>query len=85
MCVSLLASEAHLLAGGDGLASPTVDLTLTAFNLMACGAYLYLATGAFYEARGLPRFAKSAALALLVGALIVLYRFAIFLITFAMT
>jgi hypothetical protein len=85
MCVSLLAAEAHLLAGGLGLASPAVDLSLTAFNLLACGAYLHLATGAFYEARGLPRIAKSVALALAVGALIVLYRFAIFLITFAMT
>jgi hypothetical protein len=85
MCVSLAAAEAHLLAGGAGLGSPAVDLTLTAFNLLACGLYLYFATGAFYETRGLPRLAKSAALALAVGALIVLYRFAIFLITFAMT
>lgn len=55
------------------------------FDRAACGAYLYLAIGAFYEARGLPRIAKSVALAIFVGALIVLYRFAIFLITFAMT
>jgi Protein of unknown function (DUF3667) len=85
MCASLLAAEAHLVAGGAGLASPAVDLTLTAFNLTACGLYLYLAIGAFYDARGVPRIAMSVALALSVGALIVLYRFAIFLISFAMT
>jgi hypothetical protein len=85
MCVSLAAAEAHLLAGGMGLASPAVDLALTGFNLLACAVYLYFATGAFYGSRGLPRLAKLAVLAIAVGALIVLYRFAIFLITFAMT
>jgi hypothetical protein len=85
MCVSLLAAEAQLLAGGLGLASPAVDLVLTGFNLLVCGAYFYLAASAFYETRGLPRIAKCAALAFWVAALIVLYRFAIFLITFAMT
>jgi Protein of unknown function (DUF3667) len=80
---SLLLAEGQLLAGGDGLASPGVDLTLTVFNVTACAAYLYLAA-AFYGSRGLPRLAKSVALALAVGAIALGYRFAIFMITLHM-
>lgn len=77
---SLLLAEAQLLAGGDGLASPRVDMALTLFNVTACAAYLYLAAS-FYGSRGLPRLAKSVALALAVGAIVLGYRFAIFMIT----
>ena len=58
--VSLLLAEAQLLAGGDGLASPRVDMALTLFNLAACGVYLWFAVGTFYGSRGPARIAKAA-------------------------
>jgi hypothetical protein len=78
---SLLLAEAQLLAGGDGLASPRVDMALTLFNLAACGAYLWFAAGTFYGSRGPARIAKAAGLAFAVGMIVLAYRFAIFLIT----
>ena len=81
LSLSLLLAEAQLLAGGDGLASPRVDLALTLFNLAACGAWLYPAIGTFYGSRGPGRIAKAAALAFAVGLIVLAYRFAIFLIT----
>jgi hypothetical protein len=78
---SLLLAEAQLLAGGDGLASPRVDLALTLFNLAACGAWLYVAIRPVYGSRGPARIAKAAGLAFAVAAIVLGYRFAIFLIT----
>lgn len=80
LCVSLLLAEAQLLAGGAGLASPWVDMALSLFNVTACAAYLYLALR-FYGSRGIARAAKSVALALAIAAIVLGYRFAIFLIT----
>jgi hypothetical protein len=80
-CLSLLLAEAQLRLGGAGLASPAVDMSLTLFNLAACGAYLWFAIGAFYGSRGAARIVKAAGLALAVGGIMLGYRFAIFLIT----
>ena len=80
LCVSLLLAEAQLLAGGEGLASRAVDLTLSIFNLSACAAYLWLALS-FYGSSGLARLLKAIALAMAVAAIALGYRFAIFLIT----
>jgi hypothetical protein len=79
-CVSLLIAEAHVLAGGAGLASPSVDIALTLFNTTACAFYLYFASS-FYGSRGIARVAKSIVLALAIAAIVLAYRFAIFLIT----
>lgn len=81
LCVSLLLAEAQLRLGGRGLASPAVDMSLTLFNLAACGAYLWVAIGAFYGSRGLARALKAAGLAFAIGLIVLAYRFAIFLIT----
>lgn len=81
MCLSLLLAEGQLLAGGDGLASPRVDLALSLFNLAAVGTYLYFATGEYYGARGAGRVAKAAILAIAVAAIVLGYRFLIFLVT----
>jgi hypothetical protein len=51
------------------------------FNLLACAAYLYPATGRFYGSRGLARVAKVALLTAAAGGIALGYRFAIFLIT----
>jgi hypothetical protein len=79
-CVSLLVAELQLLSGGAGLASPNVDTFLTLANLLICFAYLYVAIGAVYGAQGLPRVAKAALLAISVSAIVVGYRFMIFLV-----
>jgi hypothetical protein len=56
-------------------------LVLTAINLAACTAYLYFAPGAVYAAAGATRFLKAALLTVAVGAMVLGYRFLIFLIT----
>jgi hypothetical protein len=81
MCIAMLLAEADLLAGGGGLESGWVDLVLSLFNLAACAAYLYPATGRFYGSRGAARIAKVAILTAMIGVIAVGYRFAIFLIT----
>jgi hypothetical protein len=81
MCVSILLAEVDLLLGGGGLASEPVDIALSLFNLAACAVYLYPATGRFYGSRGAARIAKVAALTAAIGAIVLAYRFTIFLIT----
>ena len=81
MCVSMLLAEAELLVGGSGLASEPVDIALSIFNLAACAAYLYPATGRFYGSRGAARIAKVALLTAALGGIALAYRFTIFLIT----
>ncbi len=85
MCAALAAAEVELLAGGLGLASPRVDLALSISLLLASGAYFYLAIGAFYESRGIPRIAKTILGTASIGLIVVAYRFVIFLISFATT
>ena len=80
-CVDLLVATANEHFGGGSLASPRVDLTLTVINMVVCGIYLYRASGVFYGARGVTRVARTVILALALGALVVAYRFVIFLIT----
>src|SRR4029078_2530563 len=81
LCVSLTLAEAECLLGGGGLRSPTVDTVLTIFNLLVCAIYIYLAIGPVYASSGALRIAKTAVLALAVGAIFVAYRFVIFAIT----
>ena len=81
LSVSLLLAEAQLRLGGRGLASPAVDMSLTLFNLAACGLYLWGAIGTFYGSRGVARVAKAAGLTFAIGLIVLGYRFAIFLIT----
>src|SRR5205085_11981741 len=78
---ALLLAEAQLRLGGDGLASPAVDLILTLVNLAACGVYLWFATGRFYGSRGVARIARAAGLALAILMVALAYRFTIFLVT----
>jgi hypothetical protein len=80
-CVALPVAAIHVLLGGAGLESTRVDDVLTAINLAACTAYVYFATGAVYAAAGAARFLKAALLTIAVGAIVLGYRFLIFLIT----
>jgi hypothetical protein len=80
-CAALAIASIDVSLGGSGLNSASVDNILTALNLIACTVYLFVATGAVYGATGGPRLVKAALLALAVGAIVLGYRFLIFLIT----
>jgi hypothetical protein len=79
--LAVLAAGVHQLLGGAGLKSPQVDNVLSVINLSACTAYLYAAIGPAYAARGPARFVKALVLAIAVGAIVLGYRFMLFLIT----
>jgi hypothetical protein len=49
-------------------------------NLLACAAYLYLAIGPVYGAQGWRRVLQATLLSLIVGAIVLGYRFVLFLI-----
>jgi hypothetical protein len=81
LCGALLLAQAQESLGGRGLASPTLDKSLTVFNLVCCALYIHAALGPAYGETGASRVAKACVLALVVGGLFVAYRFAIFVIT----
>lgn len=80
-CFALLAGKLSALLGFGGLATPMVDNVLSAFNLTACAVYVYLAVRPVYGATGVQQVAKSVALALAVAAIVMGYRFVLFIIT----
>ena len=89
--VLILLSVAVILAwldrilGGQGLSSGLVDKTLSLFNLLACGGYLYLAIAKVYRTSGWPRLISAVFSTGAVALLFIGYRFAIFVITFYTT
>ncbi len=82
-CLSLAIAGVSAGLGGPGLDSRAMDLPLSAFNLAACGAYLYFAIAAAYGETGWRRAVKTAVLTLAIALIVVGYRFAIFAITLA--
>ncbi|MBK7645228.1 MAG: DUF3667 domain-containing protein [Planctomycetes bacterium] len=80
-CVTLLVAALAQKLAGAGLDSATVDTVLSTFNLVVCGTYVYFATGAVFHARGAARVLEVVGLAVTAGAVVLGYRFVIFLIT----
>ncbi|HEX8661745.1 MAG TPA: DUF3667 domain-containing protein [Brevundimonas sp.] len=80
-CACLAVSVVDVMAGGRGLAEPWIDVSLSLANLAACATYPYRATAVAYDARGWPRVVKAAAMTVIAAALVIGYRFSIFLIT----
>lgn len=78
---AVLLARVHMWTGGAGLDSPRVDNVLSVFNFAAGVAYLYAALGPAYGTRGPARFVKALVLAITVAAIVLGYRFALFLIT----
>ena len=79
-----LALAVGLASGWLGLGhldSPVADTVLSTVLILLCAGYLYLAIGPAYGARGPWRAVQAAVLALMVGALVLGYRFVLFLIT----
>lgn len=80
-CLDLAMVGLNVLFGGADLQSAWVDNLLSALNLLACTTYLYLATGVVFAARGPWRLARAVALAVAAAAIVVGYRFMLFLTT----
>jgi len=80
-CLAMLVARLSAQLGGGGLDSPRVDTLLSVANLLACAAYLHAAIGPVYGTRGALRVLQALVLALAVGAIVLGYRFALFLIT----
>ena len=79
--VGLGAALVDQLLGGGGLASAQVDKVVTAVLLVACAVYVYLGAGRVYPGHAAVRAMQAIVVAMVVGAVILGYRFAIFLIT----
>jgi hypothetical protein len=67
--------------GGPGLEAAAMDTGLTIFNLVVSGAYVWAALGPAFGVAGVERAVKALVLTLAATALVLGYRFAIFLIT----
>lgn len=80
-CIALLAAKVSALLGFGGLEAAWVDNVLSVANLAACAVYIYLAIGLFYGATGALRVTKAVVLAIAVAAIVLGYRFVLFLIT----
>lgn len=80
-CVALLAAKASSLLGLGGLEAAAVDNVISVANLLACALYLYAAIGPVYGSRGATRLVQALLLAVAVAAIVLGYRFALFLIT----
>ena len=80
-CVALLAAKLSEFAGLGGLEAPWVDNVLSVANLAACAVYIHLAIGPVYGATGALRIGNAIVLALAAAAIVVGYRFLLFLIT----
>jgi hypothetical protein len=80
-CVALLAAKSSALLGYGGLEAPVVDNVLSVANLAACALYLYLAIGPVYGAAGAMRSLQVVVLVVAVAAIVLGYRFVLFLIT----
>ena len=83
--LALVAAALQQWMGGGGLDSPRVDTVLSIINVTACAAYLFLAVGPAYGARGLVRVIQSGVAAVAVGGLVLGYRFILLLITLTWT
>ena len=84
-CVSLAIEAIDRLAGGAGLEAGPIDKALTVFNLGMGGVYLHAALGRVYGSRGALRLLQTVLLTLAIFAILLGYRFAIFIVTLYMT
>lgn len=80
-CVDLLVVAASLQLGGAGLASHRLDVVLYLSSLSLCGVYLHRAISVVYGARTISGIIQAITLTAAVGAIVLGYRFAVFLIT----
>jgi hypothetical protein len=80
-CVGTAVPAAGMLGGGVRSTSENLDLVLTGALLAITAAYLYRAIGVVYGSRGRPRIAQTIVLTIATAAIVLGYRFALFLLT----
>ena len=80
-CAALGVVAVDRWLGGAGLDAAWMDNTLTAVNLLACVAYLFVAAGRVYGGHAAGRLLNALALSAGVGAIVLGYRFVVFVIT----
>jgi hypothetical protein len=80
-CVATVIQATAGRLGGFGLTYEALDHFLSISLLVASAVYLYFGVGAVYAARGIARIAATLVLTVFVGAIVLAYRFALFLIT----
>jgi hypothetical protein len=81
LCIADLVPALSARFRGANAAWQLVDNAVAVASLLACAAYTYVATRKIYDARGALRIAQVAVLTVGVGALVLGYRFALFLFT----
>lgn len=81
MCVATTIPVVTVWLGGPGLAAPIVDYPISISLLIASAIYLYFAVGAVYGARGWTRILQVSVLTVGVAAIVLGYRFFLFVIT----
>lgn len=80
-CLGTAIPAAGILTGGERSTSQMLDDIISVGLLVACGVYLYVATGVVYGGGRTVRSIKAAALAVGAAAIVLGYRFALLLIT----
>lgn len=80
-CVAMLAAKLSSLLGFGGIESLVVDNVLSTANFVACVAYLYIAIGPVYGTAGAMRGLQAVVLTVAIAAIVLGYRFVLFLIT----
>jgi hypothetical protein len=80
-CVAMLAARLSSLLGLGGIETPAVDNALSAFNFAVCAIYLYVAIGPVYRPGSVTRVLQAIVLTVAVAAIVLGYRFVLFLIT----
>ncbi len=81
LCVAAVIQAAAGRLGGLGLTYDALDHVLSISLLVASALYLHFAIGAVYASRGMARIAATLVLTVFVGAIVLAYRFALFLVT----
>jgi hypothetical protein len=84
-CAALLMAKVSTWLGWGGMDLPMIDNVLTAFILVVCALYVYVATEPVYGAHGVRRVVGGCALAVAVAAIVIGYRFVLFFITLQTT
>jgi hypothetical protein len=78
---SLLLADIDMLIGGPGLRSSGIDNGLSVFNVLTCAVWLFFALHSVYGVTGPVRLLKTLALSVALMAIVLGYRFVLFLIT----
>lgn len=80
-CVVTAIPALSALMGGPGFGDSALDYTLSISLLAVCAVYLFFAIRAVYEVRGVARVVSALVLTTAVGAIVLGYRFFLFIVT----